>query len=102
MSSRPSTAAPILAVLAIVLVTLASYVGGYLLLGEKQDVLADFEVLVDPEVSSIAELESLAPGFRLRVFPYRWEAALFQPLASLESWLQGFPVHSIETNVVGR
>jgi hypothetical protein len=32
MTSRPSTAAPILAVLAIVLVTLGTYVGGYLAL----------------------------------------------------------------------
>ena len=33
MTSRPSTAPPILAVLAIVLATLGAYVGGYLLRG---------------------------------------------------------------------
>jgi hypothetical protein len=32
--TRPSTAAPILAVLAVVLVTLGAYVGGYFWLGE--------------------------------------------------------------------
>jgi hypothetical protein len=34
MTSRPFTAAPILAVLAIVLVTLGAYVGGYFWLGK--------------------------------------------------------------------
>jgi hypothetical protein len=34
MTSRPSTAAPILAVLAVALVTLGAYVGGYFWLGE--------------------------------------------------------------------
>jgi hypothetical protein len=37
MSSRPSTAAPILAVLAVVLVTLGAYVGGYFLMPETSD-----------------------------------------------------------------
>jgi hypothetical protein len=36
MTSRPSTAAPILAVLAIVLVVLGAYVGGYLWLGDVE------------------------------------------------------------------
>jgi len=34
MTARPSTAAPILAVLAVVLVTLGAYVGGYLWSGK--------------------------------------------------------------------
>ena len=37
MASRPSTSVPILAVLAIVLVTLAAYVGGYFWLGKRKD-----------------------------------------------------------------
>lgn len=37
MTSRPSPAAPILAVLAIVLVTLGAYVGGYFWLGQRFD-----------------------------------------------------------------
>ena len=90
MTSRPSTAAPILAVLAIVLVTLGAYVGGYLWLGERHDVIADFEILTD--VDSDAEVDSLKPASRLRVFSHKWEAAVFKPLASLESRLLGFPV----------
>jgi hypothetical protein len=42
MTSRPSTAAPILAVLAIVLVTLGAYVGGYFWLGEYSPSVAGF------------------------------------------------------------
>jgi hypothetical protein len=38
MTSRPSPAAPILAVLAIVLVTLGAYVGGYVALVERGSV----------------------------------------------------------------
>jgi hypothetical protein len=37
MTSRPSTAAPILAVLAVVLVTPGAYVGGYFWLGDYRD-----------------------------------------------------------------
>ena len=66
MTARPSTAAPILAVLAIVLVTLGAYVGGYYRLGTKftwpsKDVW--------------------------RVYPHAWQARLFSPGAAIESWL---------------
>jgi len=92
MTSRPSTAAPILAVLAVVLVTLGAYVGGYLWLGERQDVIADFEILMDLESDSDAELDRLKPASRRRVFSHRWEATMFKPLASLESLFLHFPV----------
>jgi hypothetical protein len=42
--TRPSTAAPILAVLAVVLVTLGAYVGGYLWLGVGYSVTATIHV----------------------------------------------------------
>ena len=90
MTSRPPTAAPILAVLSIVLMTLGAYLGGYLWLGERKDVIADFEILLD--VDSDADLDSLKPASRRRVFSHKWEATTFKPLAILESWLLGFPV----------
>jgi len=37
MTSRPSTAAPILTVLAVGLVTLGAYVGGYYCLGKRTE-----------------------------------------------------------------
>jgi hypothetical protein len=93
MTSRPSTAAPILAVLAIGLVTLGVYVGGYFWLGERHDM--QFGTI---QVSSIAELERMPPSLRLRNFPHKWEAEMFKPLASVESWWCGFPVNSVERN----
>jgi hypothetical protein len=66
MTSRPSTAAPILAVLAVVLVTLGAYVGGYLWLGDAIILSAHVE----------------------REFSHRWQCAVFQPAAWLEARLR--------------
>jgi hypothetical protein len=70
MTSRPSTAAPILAVLAIVLVTLGAYVGGYFWLGDYW---------ATKEVKEVV----------FRDYRYQWQATIFQPAASVESWLTG-------------
>jgi hypothetical protein len=71
MTSRPSTAAPILAVLAIVLATLlATYVGGYLWLGEYHAWTSN-SVPTDTSV--------------IRLYDSRWQAALFKPAAAMES-----------------
>lgn len=72
MTSRPSIAAPILAVLAIVLVTLGAYVGGYFWLGEY--------TLVKNE-------------FILREFPYSWQAKSFWLAGQVESLLTRSEVH---------
>jgi len=67
MTSRPSTAAPILAVLAVVLVTLGAYVGGYFGLGEHyQHPFASTNTIY-------------------RVYRHEWEASLFAPAA----WVEG-------------
>src|SRR6188768_4008010 len=66
MTSRPSTAAPILAVLAIMLVTLGAYVGGYLWLGKY----------ADPGSEPIA-VE--------RRYAHYWQLQLFKPMATIES-----------------
>ena len=72
MTSRPSTAAPILAVLAIVLAMLGAYVGGYFWLGQRCDWLHD------------GTLE-----FPTRFYSHRWMAIVFEPAARIESQLTG-------------
>ena len=68
MTSRPSTAAPILAVLAIVLAMLGAYVGGYFLVGYR----------IDWQPSGFA-----------RSYPSRWIAVAFIPAARVEAWVTG-------------
>lgn len=73
MTSRPSTAAPILAVLAIVL-PFALYVGGYFWLGEWRD------------------LGPSSPGLQqitFRIYGSELQAKLFQPVSVIESALTG-------------
>ena len=70
MTFRPSTAAPSLAVLAVVLVTLGAYLGGYFWLGDR--------LYGGP-----------AP---LRYYRYRWQATLFTPAAKVDSYLRGYSV----------
>jgi hypothetical protein len=60
MTSRPSTAAPILAVLAVVLVTLGAYVGGYFWLGE-------FTANTDDH------------AFVCRSYPHDWKRVAYKP-----------------------
>jgi len=71
MTSRPSTAAPILTVLAIVLVTLGAYVGGYFWLGKKQE----------------------AARTICRLYPYQWQTAMFKPAGWIEKKLRGKGVY---------
>ena len=75
MTSRPSTAAPILAVLAIVLplLLLGLYGASYLWLGEH--------------------FESDGKGYR--AFKHGWQVRLFTPAAEVESW-----VMAVETETV--
>jgi hypothetical protein len=86
MTSRPTTAAPILAVLAIVLVTLGAYVGGYFWLSKRQVYL----VLT----------EGIPPQVR-REFPTKPLAMVYQPLARIESWVSGSGVSAVGANPYG-
>jgi len=73
MSPRPSTAAPILAVLAIVLVLIVlvgGYAGGYLWLGNSREWLRVIE----------------------RRYSSQWLVIIFQPAARLEGWVWGIEV----------
>ena len=81
--TRPSTAAPILAALAVVLVTLllGVYVTGYLSLGGSFD---DFEPTV----------------VRIRYYDQHWMVWAFAPAGYVESWLTGMEVRVID-NFVG-
>jgi hypothetical protein len=76
MTSRPSTAAPILAVLAIVMLPLGAYVAGYFWLGELS-------------------LWPVGGGdfFLVREYPHDWEADAFWPAGKLESLARGATVH---------
>ena len=67
MTSRPSTAAPILAVLAGVLVILGTYVGGYLASGTRGAFLEETVI----------------------TFPSLWQARLFHPAMYVEEKLTG-------------
>jgi hypothetical protein len=78
MTSRPSTAAPILAVLAVVLVMLGAYVGGYFWLGECHDVDDAFGRYVPT---------------RIRLYDHRWQARFFYPVGWLEAKVGGKSVH---------
>ena len=73
MTSRPTTA-PILAVLAIVLVTLGAYVGGYFRLGR----FSESGFLGKPDGRSV-----------VRMYPYAWQSDAFAPLGRIERWLTG-------------
>ena len=66
MTRRLSTAAPILAMLAVVAVSLAVYVAGYYWLG------------------NVVEIK-FGSKERLRCYPYSWEASIFAPLGHIES-----------------
>ena len=85
MTSRPSTAAPILAVLAIGLVTLGAYVGGYFWLGRRID-----EPFIGYPPSSRRERDD--PVRIFRSYPSPWMTAMFQPAGKVESWFRGIPV----------
>ena len=83
MTSRSSAAAPILAlltVLTIVLLTLASYVGGYFWLGQRRD------VVLGPS-SATSQTNCI-----LRTYPHAWQMKTFKPAAKLEGWLSGHAV----------
>ena len=77
MTSRPSTAAPILAVLAIVvpLLLLGAYVGGYLSLCEYR----------------LGKSFDSGASVRLRFYETEWQRSLFAPAAWMEGLLTGMP-----------
>jgi hypothetical protein len=75
MTSRSSTAAPILAVLAVVLVTLAAYLGGYFWLGQYY-----------------YQATPAGMPFKARIYRTNFECWLFDPLAKIESKLSGCDV----------
>jgi hypothetical protein len=74
MTSRPSTAAAILAALAIVVLSLGAYVGAYFWLGQL----------------------TKEPGALYRSFGNGWPAWPFGPAAKVESLIRGQSVFLIE------
>jgi hypothetical protein len=80
MTSRFSSAAPILASLAIVLVTLGVYVGGYFWLGDEQ-------LLLHSGGGAPVGTSTLQ-----RTYRHRWQALVFAPAARVEAWWRGVDV----------
>ena len=72
--TRPSTAAPILAGLAILLLLLlVVYVGAYFLMGQSIDV------------------RRVTSGERIvfRRYPHEWQKNVFTPISKVEEWMRG-------------
>ena len=78
MTSRPSTAAPILAVLAIVLLPLGAYVGGYYLSCQYGEATLDGQPIIE------------------RGYRFTWQRNVFEPAARMEQWLVGRDVFVVE------
>lgn len=78
MNSRPSTVAPILAAILLLLLPLGAYVTGYFWLGER------ISVLGNPPSDMPTEI--------IRIYPHRWQESAFHPAAVVEGWLRGTPV----------
>jgi hypothetical protein len=75
---RKSSAAPILAVLALGLViSLSAYAAGYFWLGEYEEISAGGSAL--PRQVNIID----------RAYPQQWVAIAFRPAARFEGWLRG-------------
>jgi len=83
MPPRSSTAAPIVAAIAIVLLPLAVYVGGYFYLGMAQ--VWYFAGPVDP--LSRGGLQAIH-----RTYPNKTLATIYYPAGKLEAWLRGIEV----------
>jgi hypothetical protein len=89
MTSRPSTAAPILAAVAIVLLPLGGYVAGYFWLGERtQWYIEDLAPSGGPGPPQMVVLES---GIE-RCYSQPWLMLVYQPMGRLETWLLGTDV----------
>ena len=81
MTSRPSPAMPILAILAVVpLALIGAYAGGYFWLGQ-----------CDVTIHGSDDGTTVEIGLR-RSYASEQQADWFQPAALVESWLRGCPV----------
>lgn len=87
MGSRPSTALPILTVLAIVLVTLGAYTGGYFWRSELWKSNGQMHQFSGDEVINLS-----VPITWERDYRTQWEAAVFKPAGKVEGWLRGIEV----------
>lgn len=93
MTTRPSNAAPILAGLAILLLPLAAYVGGYYWLGEIKGAvyLGAGNVKADGTMVHTDELTEIT-----RMFPNQWQVAIYRPAAEIESLTRGIKVEVLD------
>jgi hypothetical protein len=76
MTSRPTSAAPLLAALAVVLVTLGTYLAGYFWLGKRSDFYSSDNFLLPPSKID-------------RQYSQMWMAMIFRPAEWIEEKLRG-------------
>jgi hypothetical protein len=86
MTSRNSTAAPILAALAIVLLPLLAYLGGYFWLGAREDYYTGRfgfpgDAPPDPKLVLIE-----------RTYQQEWLKTIYLPAGKVETWARGIDV----------
>jgi len=81
MTRRTSTFAPLLAAVAIVLIPLGVYLGGYFWLGEYTEI--NWGVLDSPPTDHFTAW---------RTFPNARLMNLYAPLGKVESWVRGYDV----------
>jgi hypothetical protein len=81
MTPRSSIFAPLLAALAILLLPLGAYLGGYFWLGKYGEF--NFGVLTIPQTDDMQAW---------RAFPRRWMISVYQPAGRVESWVRGYEV----------
>jgi hypothetical protein len=86
MTSRPSTAAPVLAAIVLVAALVGAYVAGYLWLGQLTTANQGIAVLNGVHYRA-------APRW-CRNFNTQWEAVLFEPATKVESWLRGIEIEA--------
>lgn len=90
MTSRPSAAAPLLAVTAILLAFLGAYVGGYYVLGEETLWLCEVEL--PPDTPEAPPKLVVQPAAFERAYPQLWLMLIYQPAGQVETWLRGTEV----------
>jgi hypothetical protein len=94
MTSRLSTAEPILALLAIALLLLVgAYLGGYMYLGEVRGIESSISDALLPDGSTVetAELVRIT-----RVFLRPWQVSFFRPAAIVEGLVRRIEVKTMD------
>ena len=95
MANRPahSSAAPLVALLVIVLLLAGVYVSGYLYLSE---VGGETSRVFDRFLPDGTRVEEIELSEITRVFPHPWLLTFFRPAATIEGWLRRIEVKTMD------